>query len=218
MVSDPHEGMCSACGFLSKRTESRGGVTQTYYETTHNERASADLFTHSPDKFTGPVDSLPFCFRNAASLTTELGQISTANESLSTQQAMQRVIRKDRKCPKWYPYTPDYSPKEHLEEFKMLELERRREEHDLKLFEMAQDIQDRREAVAKRNEKFIKMATVFFIVVGFAEIAGLAASLLAPDGWLWLMELLRIDIGGTSMPSTLDTLGSQTQSAVEQSP
>ena len=43
------------------------------------------------------------------------------------------IITRDIGCSEWVLYQPFHSPKEHLEEFKMSELERRREESEQRI-------------------------------------------------------------------------------------
>lgn len=43
------------------------------------------------------------------------------------------VFERDRDCPKWYPWTPGFSPKEHLEDSRANQLERDRRRFELRL-------------------------------------------------------------------------------------
>jgi hypothetical protein len=56
---------------------------------------------------------------------------------------------RDRSCPEWYPYSPGFSPKEHLEELRMRQLEEDRRKHDLELARLQLEAEQRSQAIAE---------------------------------------------------------------------
>lgn len=134
MEDYPGKGACFNCGFLSLRDTANSHLSE-YLELTQETRENGNLFRRN-------TGYRPWCFRNVAILReTEVEadklpletQFEPETRSLrALQKAATAVIKRDRRCKLWFPYTPGIGPREHFEEFKTLELEedRRRWEAD----------------------------------------------------------------------------------------
>ncbi len=121
---------CKGCGFLGKLRRQIDAETIVYEATRYN-RANGALWRHSGwPKPGNDTPTQPTCFRNATNLNKELVD-SLASAGQEGQAAEEEhtlaIIGKSRECESWYPWTEYRSPKEHYEEFKMLQLEQRRE-------------------------------------------------------------------------------------------
>lgn len=98
-------------------------------------------------------------------------------------QAFTSILYKDRGiqgCPKWVQYRPNLSPQWHLEDFKMLDLERKRREFELKLEEI-----NRRER--KRTDRIMIGLAIAAILFAAMQVYAALASI-NPEHWLfnWL--------------------------------
>jgi hypothetical protein len=51
----------------------------------------------------------------------------------SDQRVGAQVIERDRACLKWFPYQPGLGPREHVEAFRVIQIEEQRKAHDLQL-------------------------------------------------------------------------------------
>ncbi len=111
------EGRCISCGYLCQRIDL---MTETVYEATVEARSYGNLVSH-PES---PRQTRIWCFvyqeplYEKFSRLTELYGKTRDNAEISFE-----IITRDINCPKWYPYTPFVSPKEHLEEFKNIKSE-----------------------------------------------------------------------------------------------
>ncbi len=135
------QGRCSTCGFLAKHAQPTGRQlpTPTYYEFEEHERALGAAFAHVPDTWVGEVPTEPACFRHVINVWEEMAP--ALGSGLEKSEAARLVIAAARHCDRWTPYTPGFTPKEHLEELRTasLEEERRsweeRQEQDRRGFE-----------------------------------------------------------------------------------
>lgn len=144
-----------------------------FYEVSSPEHASGSLYSHIPDSFKGRVQTFPCCFKRAADLRREIGDVTEAND-IAKQQSTLQVIQKDRACKDWYTYSEDFNLKEHAEE------------------QMRQDLARELENSRLRSQSFERKITVtlWVIVAFFAMVQILVGflSLAYPDGWPWLVE------------------------------
>jgi hypothetical protein len=116
----------------------------------------------------------PWCFRGKAHILDELNSIG-ANDQQTDK--VKQIIQKDRKCEFWYPWTEFRTPKEHFEEFKMMQLEKERRDFELRLQQM-------NEQQRKRTDKIMIGLAIAGALFAIAEIfAALAA--LTPDSILF---------------------------------
>ncbi len=106
----------------------------------------------------------------AADLDTE---IKEADEGDGETRA-RTVITKHRACKSWYPWKEFCNPKEHFEEFKMLQLEKRREEFEdrmeesRKAFELKLDERNNKER--RRTDKIMVWLAIAAIIFAVAEV------------------------------------------------
>jgi len=166
-------GRCVNCGFLGKKW--REETVSICYEATPRDREDGSF---SP--FEGVKSTRPCCYLNKAEYTWDIYK-GPDTAQLFTE------ISEDRKCSYWYPYTEFRSPREHYEEYKMLELERRREEFEQRMeterkgFELKLDERNREER--KRTGRIMIRLTVAAIIFAFAEVAsGLMG--ITSDSWI----------------------------------
>ena len=141
------EGRCKTCGFLAQRTEfdsfSREG---TFHEVRADQRTKwMPSFRPSPGLV---IRAKPVCFVGAADLDAEFGSRGPDDSRLA--ESAKVVFDKDRKCPKWYPYTPEFSPKEHLERHQTERAEHERRQFEERLEENRRQFELRMQADNKR--------------------------------------------------------------------
>jgi hypothetical protein len=142
-------GQCLTCGFLGKRIVQHSRMWPVF-EADPSDRQSGNLFTQATAT-ASHNETAPFCFRHKADLISEVkrgvadqGEWDRIPYDLRQTVAL-AVIEKGRGCPAWFPYTPGFTPKDHLEDLKMQELEQRRREFE-------QGVEERRQAFEARLE------------------------------------------------------------------
>jgi hypothetical protein len=174
-------GQCVSCGFLSVVGEWNGDAKAL----------------GRPGRESGEIGSMaPLCIRQAADLTGELyGDLpivdAEGNATIPTGEQVISVLRRDRHCADWYPYQPGFSPKEHLEEERMMRIEQDRKTHDLQLAQMQADgqaslaqIQADSLKIAETTKNITESATkfaskwttrAFWVAVAAVILTGVAA-------------------------------------------
>lgn len=184
--SGDERGRCWSCGSLA--THRSGGV---WHEVPTEDRQSGRNFdnAHGND-----VHTLPACFRNAADLAQEFKQAlgvkagADYTEQELAPAAVRDILTQDRRCAEWYPYTPGFSAKEHLEQLQMMQLEEDRRGHDLALARLRTDSDERALKIAEslhsvtvETGKFTTMWTrwAFGVAVAGVVLALLAVALVA---------------------------------------
>ncbi|MGD9728163.1 MAG: hypothetical protein AB7G68_11825 [Nitrospiraceae bacterium] len=178
---DETTGRCISCGFLSKFDLHYSGPPPYVYEMPQRDREYGQTSAIRLEA-AREIQGFPQCYVNVSNLWGEINKATRA-EGLDAFTASRQAFSKDRRCPKWHRYTPGFSPQEHLEEIRMTELEQKRQEFELKLFEMNRSLNDKADASNWRVTKWL----MFF---AFLEVLFGAAQLAYPDGWPWLMRLL----------------------------
>lgn len=170
------EGKCVNCGFLGKR-EARSTMS-VCYEASIIDRLSGNLTSYAG------VVTRPWCFVGEAFIGDELVENRTTEQDYET---MRRILRKDKNCPSWYKWTEFVSPKEHFEEYKMTQLELKRQEFeqqiegDRRKFEL--ELQKSNEQERKRSDKIMIGLTIALIL--FALFQVVAAFLgITNDSWV----------------------------------
>ena len=114
---DSEKGRCRSCGFLSRLRRGRPFSSQRYYEASEEDRKEGELYSQQN------TEAEIACYRRTYPLNREVGQeFRPPSGPLSLEDAILTVIGKDRKCPTWVAYTPDFGPKEHLEEWRVQEV------------------------------------------------------------------------------------------------
>ena len=68
---------------------------------------------------------------------------------------------RDRNCPEWYPYTPGFSPKELLEELRMMELESARQDQEREMARLEAKVQADSLKIAEATQAITETAHRF---------------------------------------------------------
>jgi hypothetical protein len=147
-----NQNRCVSCGFFGKHKID-------WLEVSLEERATGVLRTAEAGWFTQPA-----CIRGAADLAEERGKNLAerqAGQSLAdaernanmagVRESLLDVLNFDRECPEWYPYTPGFSPKEHVEQLQMMQLEADRRTHELQLAKLRAEADQRAAEAAQRS-------------------------------------------------------------------
>lgn len=104
------EGRCISCGFLCQRIDL---MTETVYEATVEARSYGNLVSHAESSRGTRICCFVYqepLYEEFMRLTAEYGQ-TRDNAEINFE-----IITRDINCPKWYPYKPFLSPKEHRDE------------------------------------------------------------------------------------------------------
>jgi hypothetical protein len=118
------KGRCWTCGYLAKyRTPNN-----TYHEVSIDERVqcSKRLFLHRLDGSSGyyDVDAKPECFVRAYPIGDDIACISP--DVANRFGEIDKILHLERNCSEWRPHIPGFNPRDHLEDYKMIELEKDR--------------------------------------------------------------------------------------------
>ena len=127
-----NEGKCKTCGFLSLYPPTANVATPKYFEVVEENRESGRVEKVTPSDFQGPVIAEIRCYKREVNLVQECLE-KAKKENCELMKASLMVFEKDRQCPKWYQYTPGFSPKEHLDELKGAELEKSRRDFETQM-------------------------------------------------------------------------------------
>src|SRR6266516_4813515 len=138
------QGICLSCGLLSKlNVDPEQWPDPGVWQITQFDRREGKAFLHIPSATAGQRQTLPFCLAHAANLWGEVESaiVLSSIELMSAPQidetkrtAAKQVFEKpDRNCPEWYPYTEGLGPNGHLAEYRMRQLEQRREEFEQRM-------------------------------------------------------------------------------------
>lgn len=174
---------CSDCGFLERKVRYLGEGPR-HNEVSQNERDTGDV----AGRYNGDdLDGIVGCLRAVVDLRAEVEAACTSAgaDGEATRAAIALpVLNKPRACGKWTKYKPGFSPKEHLEEVRMLELEaHRRDWESSQETERRQWIKQREDANAAREERentLIRRLTYVGILLGVISL--MAASPDSPLG------------------------------------
>lgn len=163
-------GRCVSCGFLAKHAVPGEGLS-TYFEVESSERASGEVFSHTPDSVRGPVPTMPICFRSAFALGQEVIDEHQVRDMKGKKEAAQRVFLRDRNCDQWFQYTPGLSPQQHLGGLAMQELEQRQYKFQEMMEERRQKWERQLEHERRRFDLFLAA------IVGGVAVAGVVATI-----------------------------------------
>lgn len=188
------DGCCVSCGFLAKFILGEGVPPPKFEELTVLERDRGIFEITGPQAVRENIP-LPACFRQHINIQEEFGDIYQ-NYSDSIGEIYKIVFNKERNCPKWMKYTPGFSPMEHLQEFKMLELEQRREEFEQKManerkaFDLKIDESNKKfqELLERDNRSFQWWLTLLLMAFALLEVGAALIQVGFPDGWPWAMN------------------------------
>jgi hypothetical protein len=159
--SDDEKGICRTCGFFAKHPVNGSSVaTPSYYEIEPDQRESGKVWSHRPDLTGSPLSTEPACFDRAADLRSEASELI----QLGNDGTAKEVCNKDRACEHWYPYSPGFSPKEHMEDLKLKALEQDRREFELKLFNISQQVQADSKGIAEESRRIAASGYRFGII------------------------------------------------------
>ena len=177
-------GRCVSCGFFGKHKAD-------WREVGAEHRADGWLYDNEPGGGFNPA-----CIRGAADLGREFfAKLEARREARqkagesdvdaegnpnpkppSTEALLLEVLNLDRRCSEWYPYTSGFSPKEHVEELRMMQLEEDRRKHDMELANLqvraqadSRAISESLVTVAERTERFTGRWT--YAAFGVAVVA-----------------------------------------------
>ena len=153
------KGRCISCGYLCKRIDLR---TSTVFEASVEDRSYFNLVSHAES----PRGTNICCFVNKEPLYEEFKKLTEQyGRTRDNAQISWEIITRDINCPKWLPYKPLMTPKEHFKEFKE---EINRHEHK------------------RANRTMIVLSIFTIIIAAIAAYASLAS--IYPEHWLfsWL--------------------------------
>jgi len=137
-VPTADEGRCVSCGFLA---------VADFEGTT-----SAPVGRRGRESGTLP-SLLLHCFVQAQPIREEL---RLALPGKTTEEAVLSVLGRPRNCSDWYRYQPGFSPKEHLEDARMMRIEEMRRAHDLQLAQMQADARASSERIQANSLEIAK--------------------------------------------------------------
>jgi hypothetical protein len=177
-MAEQDRGRCVTCGFVGRHAFE-------WYEVSQEERDTGRL--HSATR--GGIRTKLGCIKNAADLVQEWGEQTTTRlagkpivdaegivDVAAEYGALRDVLTADRQCSKWYPYTQGLSPKEHVEELRMMQLEEDRRKHEVSLAQLQSKSDERAASIAEslhqvtvETGKFTTRWT--YIAVGLAAAA-----------------------------------------------
>lgn len=133
----PECGACHNCGLLCHHSVADIHRSQ-YLELTYGARFMGSIFPEERP------DLIPWCYRQIPlmrEITEAAGQEFPAYDEQRTAEwraeenaAAIKVLARDRQCDLWYEYQPGDNPERHLDEYRMRELETRREQFDQMIF------------------------------------------------------------------------------------
>lgn len=156
--SQEQKGKCSTCGFLARKAVNLTDRSPYSEAFEANRENGGGVYIQITNK---SVPAPFVCFIRAQDIDAEIKKAFTAlcpphaatssyfDSNISGDvyaRASLQIFRVNRSCEQWYPYTPGFSPKEHLEEFKMLRLEELRKQYE-------QNVEENRRAFEGRMEQ-----------------------------------------------------------------
>lgn len=127
----PKEGRCHGCGFLAKYASDPDWVGPQYFEVNEHDREYGVGGTHAPIAgVSHTIQTDLLCFRRVAPLGAEIGALMATHPDRTVEAATVAVIERERGCSEWLPYTPEFSPREHLEKLERAQIENNRREFE----------------------------------------------------------------------------------------
>ena len=107
------KGRCISCGYLCKRIDL---LTDTVYEASIEDRNYGNLVSHPESQ----RQTIIWCFVYKEPLHEEFIRLAEFyDKPRHNSDISWEIITRDIKCPRWIPYKPFMSSKEHLEEMKI---------------------------------------------------------------------------------------------------
>lgn len=120
------EGKCETCGFFSKHGQGISAPTPRFYEVERSQRTNYnEIFAYFSDNRQFTCDIA--CFRHKVDFMREIKRLPSESDH---PKKLVEMVRLDRHCDQWWPYTPGFSPMEHYAEFNMQRLEQERRNYE----------------------------------------------------------------------------------------
>lgn len=172
---DAQKGRCATCGLLAVR--SNPYMKGEHYWEAELERRQQGNFFHIIEIERGNRNATPACLVREVDFKDELGELwsrtgipNDTETRKKLEAATVSALNADRRCSKWFAYAPGLSPKEHLQDCRMLNLEQRRQEFETRLV---------------RNQRRFDIA--LFAVVLFLAFAEITATIVGipADSWVF---------------------------------
>jgi len=116
---------CITCGFLCKYVPGDDVPMPKFFEMEKEEREKSLAFRPTIT-YRGDVASVPACFRGVDDVQSNFASITSRSPS----DKFYEIINRNRQCKKWKQYDPGFSPIDHLQEWRMNELELKRQEFE----------------------------------------------------------------------------------------
>ena len=170
---------CITCVFLCKFVSGSHVPTPKFFEMDADDRRTGGVFQHTINTMRGPGYAHPACFRMVESVRAELEHIADKPDKFL------EIATRERECSKWALYEVGFSPMDHLQDWRMNELEFKRQkfENDMN----------------RSNRNFQIFLTGVVLVFALAEIFIPAAF---PNGWPWLMRIFGSQPAPPTIPPT----------------
>jgi hypothetical protein len=144
------KGRCVSCGFL----EVEVGVPFMGRIVAIGPGKEVGRHTRETGSPTWPASGDRYnCILGAAPIQAEAYQ--ERGRGTTGQESILRVFEKHRDCSSWYPYKPNYTPKEHLEMLRNEEIENRRTEFQLRLAEMDRQTQETHTEIMRNQTQLL---------------------------------------------------------------
>lgn len=172
MDNDDSTGRCISCGFLAQWDAHQDGPPPHFYEYPTKDREIPGYTVARIEK-DWQINTFPRCYFDCADLWKEIDALEREKSTTRTL-AMAKVFDTDRQCKKWHTYTPGFSPQEHWEEVRMLELELKRQEFEKKMDDS--------------NKCFQVKITCILALIAFLEIVVTVLQLFYPTGIPWFQS------------------------------
>ena len=149
---------CVKCGLLGKCS---AWSPSEVYEANDEDRHVGNLIKYQQPNGLQDIPTSPVCFVRAAPLEQEIKDGGSGGTERHA--ATLAVLDKERKCSRWLPWQEFSSPKEHFEDFKMLQLEQ-----DRRNFE--QQMEARNQKAQERNRRTDVALALAGILLALAQV------------------------------------------------
>lgn len=171
---------CADCGFLAARDQDLR-ISECYPATRYaRDFGTLDEYIDPKPKsiieIIPKIMTSPWCFVNKANLGKESDELYNAEDKELSRENVRihKVITTQRDCISWYPWREFASPREHYEEFKMIQLEQQRQEFEQRIeaerrkFEL--ELQQINEHDRKRTDNIMIGLAIVGVILALAQI------------------------------------------------
>jgi hypothetical protein len=157
---------CVSCGFLSRFDI--GGDSQLH---------DVGAWTRANGDFRG---SIPACFRQKADLFREMReeQQKRTEDGAYTHPTVAGglVLNLERNCDRWYPFQPGLSPKDHLDQMLMIQIEQARRAHEREMVRLQIQAQETGVRIADATKRLTRYGVVVAVILLVLAVASLVAT------------------------------------------